>query len=412
MNIKKILQSLLPGIFLLGFNIGTGSVTAMAKAGATYGMSLLWALCLSCIITYCMIIFYSRYTLITGETVLYAFKKHIHPAVGIFFIVGLTVAVCGSVIGVMGIISDICSEWSKYYVPGGIHAFYFAFFFVGIVYLLFLNGKTRFFEKSLAVIVAIMAVSFIINFFLLMPDPIDVIRGLIPNLPKMPVDQEKGPFLVIASIVGTTVASCIFIVRSTLVKEAGWTLKDEGIQKRDAMFSAFMMFIISMTIMAAAAGTLFVNDLGLTNSSQMLILLEPLAGRLAVSIFVSGIVAAGLSSQFPNVILLPWMICDYTNTERDMTKPLYRIIVLIISVLGLMVPIYDAPPVFVMIASQAFGALLLPGTVFFIFILMNRRAIVGEHINHRKENLILGLIFIFSLAMSGSSIRGLISIWR
>ena len=31
----------LPGIFLLGFNIGTGSVTAMAKAGATYGMSLL-----------------------------------------------------------------------------------------------------------------------------------------------------------------------------------------------------------------------------------------------------------------------------------------------------------------------------------------------------------------------------------
>ena len=38
---KKFSQYLalfLPGIFLLGFNIGTGSVTAMAKAGATYGM--------------------------------------------------------------------------------------------------------------------------------------------------------------------------------------------------------------------------------------------------------------------------------------------------------------------------------------------------------------------------------------
>jgi manganese transport protein len=41
---NKILKGLavfLPGIFLLGFNIGTGSVTAMAKAGASYGMSLL-----------------------------------------------------------------------------------------------------------------------------------------------------------------------------------------------------------------------------------------------------------------------------------------------------------------------------------------------------------------------------------
>jgi hypothetical protein len=31
----KTLALILPGIFLLGFNIGTGSVTAMAKAGAT-----------------------------------------------------------------------------------------------------------------------------------------------------------------------------------------------------------------------------------------------------------------------------------------------------------------------------------------------------------------------------------------
>ncbi len=39
---SKALALFLPGIFLLGFNIGTGSVTSMAKAGATYGMSLLW----------------------------------------------------------------------------------------------------------------------------------------------------------------------------------------------------------------------------------------------------------------------------------------------------------------------------------------------------------------------------------
>ncbi|MHC4175726.1 MAG: divalent metal cation transporter, partial [Planctomycetota bacterium] len=48
MKTKKLINAFLPGIFLLGFNIGTGSVTAMAKAGATYGMSLLWTILLSC----------------------------------------------------------------------------------------------------------------------------------------------------------------------------------------------------------------------------------------------------------------------------------------------------------------------------------------------------------------------------
>jgi len=85
----KTLALFLPGIFLLGFNLGTGSVTAMAKAGADYGMAMLWAIVASCLCTFFMINIYSRYTMVTGETALQAFKKHIHPGVGIYFIVAL-----------------------------------------------------------------------------------------------------------------------------------------------------------------------------------------------------------------------------------------------------------------------------------------------------------------------------------
>ena len=41
-RLSAFIAMFLPGIFLLGFNIGTGSVTTMAKAGADYGMALLW----------------------------------------------------------------------------------------------------------------------------------------------------------------------------------------------------------------------------------------------------------------------------------------------------------------------------------------------------------------------------------
>lgn len=405
----KYLALFLPGIFLLGFNIGTGSVTAMAKAGADYGMSLLWTIIASCLCTYFMINLYGRFTLVTGETALQAFRKHIHPAVGIFFLLALTAGVCGSVMGVMGIVADISYEWSKSVVPGGISPVYFAAFFIGLVYVIFWNGNTQFFERSLAVIVAIMAACFLINFLLMTPPPGDIIRGLIPGIPNVPEGSSKGPLLVIASMVGTTVFSGLFIIRTTLVKEAGWTLADYKKQRNDAAVSVSLMFLISAAIMAAAAGSLYIEGIELARASQMIELLEPLAGPMAASIFALGLIAAGVSSQFPNVLMLPWLLCDYSGTERDMTLGRYRLIVFVISLLGLVVPIFEARPVFVMIVSQAFNAVILPVTVACIFYLSNRKDLMGEYKNTLLTNCILVAIFLFALFTSSMGIRG---VWQ
>lgn len=409
-GLKKTLALFLPGIFLLGFNIGTGSVTTMAKAGATYGMSLLWTVLLSCAATYVMISVYSRYTLVTGETALQAFRKHIHPAVGIFFIFALTAGVSGSVMGVMGIVADISYEWSKSFINGGISPVYWAAFFISIVYFIFWNGRTQVFERALAVIVAIMAASFVVNFFILMPPPLDIAKGLVPSIPDVVDNQGRGPLLLIASMVGTTLFSGLFIIRTTLVKEAGWSIQDEKTQNRDALFAVVMMFVISAAIMAAAAGTLFAEGIGLDNPAQMITLLEPLAGPFAVAIFAIGIVAAGVSSQLPNVLMLPWLLCDYQNSPREMTLPRYRIMVFLISLLGLVVPLLGARPIFVMIASQAFNVVLLPATVACIFYLGNRSDLMGSYRFKIGTNVCLAAIFLFSLVTSYMGYQGLIEL--
>jgi manganese transport protein len=408
-KIAKGLALFLPGIFLLGFNIGTGSVTAMAVAGAEHGMSLLWAIVISCLCTFFMINLYGRYTLITGETALQAFRKHIHPAVGVFFIVALTAGVSGSVMGVMGIVAEICYEWSKSMVDGGIAPLYFAILFIALIYYIFWNGSIEFFERSLAVIVAVMAVCFVVNFFIMMPPPIEILDGLIPGIPKVAAGSDKSGLLVIAAMVGTTVFSGLFIIRTTLVKEAGWTLADYKKQRNDAIVSVALMFIISASIMAAAAGTLYAEGVGLSKASQMITLLEPLAGSMATSIFAIGLVAAGVSSQFPNVLMLPWLICDFTNTKRDMKLPKYRLLVLGISLLGLVVPIFEARPVSVMIVSQAFNAVILPVTVGCIFYLSNRKDLMKQHKNTAVANSILLAIFIFALFTSAVGIKG---VWQ
>jgi Mn2+/Fe2+ NRAMP family transporter len=186
-------------------------------------------------------------------------------------------------------------------------------------------------------------------------------------------------------------------------------MKDQRKQRNDVILSVAMMFIISGTIMAAAAGTLYAGGLGLSKASQMIELLEPLAGRLATSIFAVGIISAGVSSQLPNVLMLPWLLCDYNKSERHMALPRYRIMVLLISLLGLVVPIFDAPPVFVMILSQAFNSVILPITVACILYLGNRKDIMGNHKNGLLTNIVLVAILIFSFVNTSMGIKG---VWQ
>ena len=410
--VKRLQQGLavfLPGIFLLGFNIGTGSVTAMAKAGADYGMTLLWTLVASCFCTFFMINLYGRYTLVTGETALQAFKKHIHPGVGIFFLIALGVGVCGSVMGVMGIVADICHQWSLSWLDGGIHPVWFALFFISLVYVIFWRGNTHFFERFLALVVALMSACFLLNFFLFMPQPSVLVAGLIPSLPDEVVGSGESPWLVAASMVGTTVFSGLFIIRTTLVKEAGWTIGQYKEQRNDALFSVVLMFVISASIMAAAAGTLHIAGLQMTSAAQMLGLLEPLAGQFAVSVFAAGLIAAGVSSQFPNVLMLPWLICDYSGRKRDMTLPRYRLIVFIISLLGLVVPVFNARPIVVMILSQAFNAVILPLTVGCLIYLANQKALMKSYRLSSVQNLVLAAILLFSLF---TAYIGLSGVWQ
>ena len=170
------------------------------------------------------------------------------------------------------------------------------------------------------------------------------------------------------------------------------------------------MFVISMSIMAAAAGTLYAENIGLTKASQMIELLEPIAGSMAVAIFAIGIIAAGVSSQFPNVLMLPWLLCDYNSSPRTMTLTKYRIMVFFISLLGLVVPIFHARPVVVMIASQAFNSVILPVTVACILYLGNREDLMKQYRFSTGSNVVLLLILAFAIFTSVIGVRGVFDV--
>jgi len=379
--IKKIIALVLsfgPGIFAIGYTIGTGSVTSMIVAGSSYGMQLLWVLLLSCLFSGILMFAYGNYALISGDTALHGFKKHLKGGklLAILIIVGITFGQWNSLMGILGISSNIIFELLAISFPDLANYQYetvliIAILIISIFYGLMLVGKYAFFEKILVIFVTIMGLSFIFSLLFVHPLPADVVMGLVPTIPKVPGGQ-----MMVAAFVGTTMAAATFLSRPLFVKGKGWTIENLKDQKRDAITAAILIFVISSAIMAVACGALHYQGKSVTHVLDMANTLEPVAGNLAVTIFFFGTLSAGLSSIFPCLLIAPLLLADYQSGELDTDSRQFRIVTFIACLVALIVPIFGSNPIQMQILSQVFNVFVLPIVILGIILMLNKNDIM------------------------------------
>jgi manganese transport protein len=406
---KKIgigLAAVGPGLFLIGYNIGTGSITTMAAAGSRYGMTLFWAVVLSCLFTFVMLVAYGRYTTVTGQTAMRAFREKIvfGKPLALYCIVALCIGELTALAGVTGIVTDLIREWTSYAFGGeGLSPVVSASIIIIGCFALLWNGSYQVFEKFLIALVLVMGASFLLTMFLVVPQPAELLAGLVPGIP----DDPKA-FLIVAGIAGTTCSAMVFIMRSVVVAEKGWSKEDLRQGNIDAAVSSGMMLLLSVAVMACAAGTLYQIGKPVEAAVDMVQTLEPLAGRFAITIFVLGIVGAGISTLFPIVLVAPWLISDYRGTPRNIRSPMYRILGGVGLLICLTVPVFGGRPVWIMVASQAFQAILLPVITVPILILINSKKMMGEDRAGFWLNAGLVATLIFGLVTTYTGVLGLV----
>ncbi len=389
-----LISSVGPGLFLVGYNIGTGSVTTMASAGASYGMNLSWAVVISCFFSYILIITFGQYTLVTGHTALQSFKINFGTRMSQVVLWSLIISEMVSSIGVMAIVSEVIHEYSKLFIASGkgISTILITVVVGTLIVAMLFNSKYSLIEKILMVFVTIMGLSFLLTAILVIKDPSTVLNGMIPRIPN-----ETNGGLIVASMLGTTMGGVLYVIRSTTVKEKNWNIAHLSSEKRDACISVVLMLVLSLAIMAAAAGTLHPLGLKVDNAIDMVKLLEPLAGQFAITLFVGGLVAAGISSLFPHYVLVPMLLADYHEERLDLSKTRSRSIVIFYALLGLVVPIFGGRPVLVMIASQALALLATPLILILMWIQINRKKDMGEYKAGLSRNIVLGMITLFTM---------------
>lgn len=417
-NKKSLLKSVIaiilgfgPGIFAIGYTIGTGSVTSMIVAGSKFNMQLLWVLLLSCFFSGILMFAYGNYALLTGETALYGFKKHLKygKLIAILIIVGITFGQWNSLMGILGISSNIIFEILVLNFEG-LRGYEYetvlitAIIIIAIFYLLMLVGKYTFFEKILVIFVTMMGLSFVLSLLFVQPLSIDVVKGLIPTIPDVP-----GGKMLVAAFVGTTMASATFLSRPLFVKGKGWTIKNLNQQKKDAITAAILIFVISGVIMAVAAGALFYDGKEVTHVLDMANTLEPVAGKWAVTIFFFGALSAGLSSIFPCLLIAPLLVADYQFGILDTNSRQFRIITAIACLVALIGPAFGANPIEIQILSQVFNVFVLPIVILGIILMLRSEKVMKDYKTSLGIYIGLYAALFFSLVISYNGIVALLN---
>lgn len=399
-KILRILSIVGPGMFAIGHMLGTGSVTSMAKAGADYGLGLLWVLFLSCLLSGFLMAAYGRFALVSGETSFHAISRHLPggKALAFFILLGVVIAQSTCLGGILTLSSGAFIE--AFGLKCGVLPV--SCVLIGVMYALLMIGRYSFFEKVLAAFVLLMAFTFIVSVFVTWPDGATLAKAAKPMLPT-----SGDSLIMLTAFVGTTVAAQTFLMRPLLLKEKGMTLANMKEERIDAWSSSAITFVISAAIMMVATGALYAHGKGIDKVLDMAGTLQPIAGKAAVVLFMTGTLAAGCSSIFPILMVAPVLISDWKDGTMGAKSKMFRILAFGMAAWGLLLPSLGGNPIAVTVMAQISNCFALPLTAVAIVLLMNNRKLMGDKKAGPFLNTLLVVAMLVSFAIASTAVKAL-----
>ena len=130
-------------------------------------------------------------------------QKGFGKPIAILIIVGVTFGQWNSLMGILGISSNIIFEMLALYSPSLNQYKYelvlaIAVSVISIMYAIMLIGKYSLFEKILVMFVSCMGISFVFSLLVVHPMPAEVAAGFVPSIPNI-----EGGKMMVAAFVGT-----------------------------------------------------------------------------------------------------------------------------------------------------------------------------------------------------------------
>ncbi|MEC4088840.1 Nramp family divalent metal transporter [Pseudoalteromonas rubra] len=392
----KKLKNLGPGVIVTAAFIGPGTITACTLAGAQFGYALLWALVFATLATIILQEMSARAGIVTQQGLGAVIHQSLADSIWKWpLFILIIVAICvgnaayeaGNLVGAALGIEAITTP-GKWVFRGSI----IALTAVGAVILIL--GTYKQIERILITLVAIMALAFVVTFFLVDPDLTALLKGMAtPQLPE-------GSLLTVIALIGTTVVPYNLFLHASAAK-AHWTNPENIPQARaDTAISIGLGGLIAILVTSTAAASIFTLGLSVNNAVDMAKVFEPLFGSLSKYLLGIGLFAAGLSSVITAPLATSYVVTELLQLNTEVDTRAFRLISVTVIVIGAVLSMANIKPIEIILLAQFANGLLLPIIAGFLLYVMNNKRMLGKYANTRISN-ILGFSVLLFTAMLG-----------
>jgi NRAMP (natural resistance-associated macrophage protein)-like metal ion transporter len=406
-RILLILAVVGPGFITANVDNDAGGIWTYSQTGAQFGYTLLWTMIPITIGLIVVQEMAARMGAVTGKGLSDLIREEFGFRTTFLMMAGLIVVNFGNVVTEF---IGIKESLSLFGIPAWASVPVCAF----IVWFMVVKGSYKVVEK-IFLVASFVYFAYIIAGFMAHPAwKHAMVETITP--PHLAEFKQQSYVYMIIGLVGTTIAPWMqFYLQSSIV-EKGITAKEYVTSRLDVIFGCVFTDIVAWFIVVACAATLYAHGMrDVKSSTEAAQALQPLAGQNAYILFSFGLFNASLFAASILPISTAYTVCEGLGFESGLDKrfeeaPFFYWLYTILIVLGAgVVLIPSLPSVRLSILSQVINGAVLPMVLIPMLILVNRRDLMGKHVNSRLFNviaiattaivIILSVIFAYGIAM-------------
>jgi Mn2+/Fe2+ NRAMP family transporter len=397
-RILLFLAVLGPGFITANVDNDPNGIFTYSQAGAQYGYELLWTMIPITLSLYVVQEMCARMGAVTGKGLSDLIREEFGLRITVIVMLLLVLVNFGNVIGEFaGIAESLQLFGLSKYISIPVCSI--------LVWLLAVRGDYKKVEKVFLA-ASVFYVSYIIAGVLSQPSWHTALVDTVKLPPRSTWQNHAYLFMVIA-VIGTTIAPWMqFYLQSSIV-EKGVTARNYAASRLDVMVGSIFTDVVAWFIIVACAATLWVHGLSSVQSAaDAAQAMKPLAGAYAFLLFAVGLFNASFFAASVLPLSTAYVVCEGLGLESGVDRKFreapffYWLYTILIAGGAAVVLIPNFPLIKWAVESQVLNGILLPIVIVLMLVLINRKDLMGEHVNSRWFNIAAWLTAIIVTILS------------
>ena len=384
-----------PGLITSNVDNDAGGISVYTQAGAQYGYALLWSLIPMTIALYVTEEMCARMGVVTGKGLSDLIREEFGFRPTFFVMVtGFFVDLANVVAEFAGVAAAMQIFHVSKYISVPIAAV--------LVWVLVLRGTYRQVEV-IFLAACVLYLSYVISAIIARPDWLEAARHT--AIPTM--HFNAGYLVMLTGLVGTTIAPWQFFYLQAGFVEKKVSARQYPQARADVLIGSISCMVIVFFIIVCTAATLYVSgQRNIMDAAEAAKALIPLAGKWAGTLFAFGLLNASLFAASILPLSTAHVICEGLGFEAGIDHKFreapifYWLYTILIAVGAGIVLLPNAPLWKILIFSQVGNGVWLPVVVIFILLLVNRKDLMGEHVNTTTFNVIAWITAIAMIVLT------------